>query len=69
MRDEGYGAGYRYANDDAPEGMNDRYLPEELGDRVYYEPKESGSEVEIKARLDRWRAERTARERRRNGEP
>jgi putative ATPase len=31
MRSEGYGAGYRYAHDDAPEGMNDRYLPEELG--------------------------------------
>jgi putative ATPase len=67
MRDEGYGAGYRYAHDDAPEGMNDRYLPEALGDRVYYEPKESGSEAEIKARLDRWRAERAARERRRDG--
>ncbi len=40
----------------------DRYLPEELGDRVYYEPKERGSEREIKARLDRWRAERAARE-------
>jgi putative ATPase len=69
MRSEGYGTGYRYAHDDAPEGMNDRYLPEELGDRVYYEPRESGSEVEIKARLDRWRAERTARERRPYGDP
>jgi len=62
MRSEGYGAGYRYAHDDAPEGMNAHYLPEELGDRVYYEPRESGSEAEIRARLDRWRAERTVRE-------
>jgi putative ATPase len=69
MRDEGYGAGYRYAHDDAPEGMNDRYLPEELGDRVYYEPKERGSEREIKARLDRWRAERAAREGRGDVDP
>src|SRR4028118_835130 len=61
MRSEGYGAGYRYARDDAPEGMNARYLPEELGDRVYYEPRESGSEAEIRARVDRWREERTAR--------
>ena len=30
MKSEGYGAGYRYAHDDAPEGMNDHYLPEEL---------------------------------------
>ena len=69
MRDEGYGAGYRYAHDDAPEGMNDRYLPEELGDSVYYQPRESGSEAEIKALLGRLSAERAARERRREGEP
>jgi putative ATPase len=68
MRSEGYGAGYRYAHVDAPEGMNDRYLPEELADRVYYHPRESGLEVEIKARLDRWRAERAAREQRPNGD-
>ena len=58
MRDEGYGAGYRYAHDDEAEGMNDRYLPEEFADRVYYEPKESGAEKEVKERLDRWRKER-----------
>ena len=62
MKSEGYGAGYRYAHDDAPEGMNDHYLPEELRGRVYYGPKEVGAEAEIKARLDRWRRERTARE-------
>jgi putative ATPase len=58
MREEGYGAGYRYAHDDEPEGMNDRYLPQELAGRVYYEPKKSGAEAEIKERLDRWRSER-----------
>jgi putative ATPase len=58
MRDEGYGTGYRYAHDDETEGMNDRYLPEELADRSYYEPKESGAEKEVKERLDRWRNER-----------
>jgi putative ATPase len=58
MRDEGYGIGYRYAHDDEAEGMNDRYLPEEFADRVYYEPKESGAEKEVKERLDRWRKER-----------
>jgi putative ATPase len=62
MREEGYGAGYRYAHDDEPEGMNDRYLPEELADRVYYEPKERGSEAEIRDRLGRWREEREKRE-------
>jgi putative ATPase len=62
MRDEGYGAGYRYAHDDEPEGMNDRYLPEELASRVYYEPEESGAETEIRERLQRWRREREKRE-------
>ena len=61
MKSEGYGAGYRYAHDDAPEGMNDHYLPEELQSRVYYEPKETGAEAEIKERLDRWRRERERR--------
>jgi putative ATPase len=61
MREEGYGAGYRYAHDDEPEGMNDRYLPEELAGRVYYVPKEDGEEARIKERLDRWRREREKR--------
>jgi putative ATPase len=55
MRDEGYGASYRYAHDDEPEGMNDRYLPDELTGRVYYKPKDRGAEDWIKKRLDRWR--------------
>jgi putative ATPase len=64
MRDEGYGAGYRYAHGDSEaEGMNDRYLPGELAGRVYYEPKESGAEGEIKERLERWGREREERER------
>jgi putative ATPase len=62
MKEEGYGAGYRYAHDDEPEGMNDRYLPEELAGRIYYEPKKSGSEAEIQARLSRWREARDQRE-------
>jgi putative ATPase len=64
MKDEGYGVGYRYAHGDSEaEGMNDRYLPGELAGRVYYEPKESGAEGEIKERLERWRREREERER------
>jgi putative ATPase len=61
MKDEGYGSGYRYAHADEPEGMNDRYLPQEISDRVYYEPKQSGAEGKIKERLDRWRAARAER--------
>jgi putative ATPase len=61
MREEGYGAGYRYAHDDEPEGMNDRYLPDELAERVYYEPKERGAEAEIRERIGRWRRGRESR--------
>jgi putative ATPase len=63
MKGEGYGAGYRYLHDEEQaEGMNDRYLPEELAGRVYYEPRERGTEREIKERLERWREERRERE-------
>ena len=62
MKREGYGTGYRYAHDDEPEGMNDRYLPEELKDRVYYEAKDSGAEAGIKRRLGLWRGQREDRE-------
>ena len=62
MKGEGYGSGYRYAHSDEPEGMNDRYLPGEISDRVYYEPMESGAEVAIKDRLERWRKGRERRE-------
>ena len=61
MKEEGYGAGYRYAHDDEPEGMNDRYLPDDLAGRIYYEPKEWGAEGEIRSRLERWRRERDSR--------
>ena len=62
MKGEGYGAGYRYLHDDEAEGMNDRYLPEEISGRIYYEPKNRGKEAEIKERVGRWRREREARE-------
>lgn len=61
MKDEGYGTGYRYAHDDQPEGMNQHYLPEELEGRVYYQPKESGAEAAVKARLEKWQNERKQR--------
>jgi putative ATPase len=62
MKEEGYGAGYRYAHEDEPEGMNDRYLPDELAGRVYYEPVERGAEAEIRERILRWREQRRSRE-------
>jgi putative ATPase len=61
MKEEGYSAGYRYAHDDQAEGMNDQYLPDELAERIYYEPKDRGAEIGIKERLERWRKEREVR--------
>ena len=63
MKEEGYGEGYEYLHSSGAEGMNQRYLPEELAGRVYYEPKERGNEAGIKERLERWRKEREERER------
>ena len=63
MKGEGYGADYRYLHDDGEdERMNDRYLPEGNGGRIYYEPKESGAEAGMKERVERWRRNREARE-------
>jgi putative ATPase len=62
MKQEGYGAGYRYAHDDEPEGMNDLYLPAELAGRVYYEPRSRGAEAEIRERVERWRRDREERD-------
>ena len=67
MKQEGYGTGYRYAHADEPEGMNDRYLPEEISNRIYYEPKASGEEAKIKERMERWRKSRERREHRSEG--
>lgn len=62
MRKEGYGEGYEYLHASGREGMNQRYLPEELSETVYYEPKRRGAEKEIGERLERWRREREERE-------
>jgi putative ATPase len=58
MTDLGYGRGYRYAHD-APDAQVDQaHLPEALQGRVYYHPVPRGQEVEIRARLEAWRARR-----------
>lgn len=52
MRGLGYGKGYRYPHDE-PEGYaaGERYLPEDLGDRVYYRPVPRGLEQKIAEKL------------------
>jgi putative ATPase len=54
MRNEGYGAGYRYdhAEEEAFSGQD--YFPEELGRRTFYEPTDRGYESELRKRLEVW---------------
>jgi putative ATPase len=53
MKDEGYGAGYRYAHDyDQGVVPGETYLPDALVGEVFYEPTERGEEAKIKARLE-----------------
>ena len=54
MKQQEYGAGYRYDHDqpDAFSGQN--YFPEGMGRESYYDPVERGFEREVKRRLDYW---------------
>jgi putative ATPase len=52
MKQEGYGAGYKYAHDfEDAVAPGETYLPDELVGRLLYEPTERGEEARIKARL------------------
>ena len=56
MKELGYGSGYRYAHDE-PEAFaaGERYLPEGMPDRRYYEPAPRGLELKIGEALARLR--------------
>jgi putative ATPase len=58
MRDDGYGAGYRYAHDE-PEGIarGETYLPEPIDGSRFYEPTDRGYERTLGERLRRLRGE------------
>src|SRR6187431_1448111 len=54
MKEEQYGAGYRYDHD-APDAFSGQdYFPEALGRQQFYDPPERGFEREIRKRLDYW---------------
>ena len=61
MRQEGYGAGYRYDQDEPDAFSGQDYFPEALGRRTFYDPPERGFEREIRKRLDYWAKLREAR--------
>ena len=57
MKGLGYGRGYQYAHDDPDAIVAQDHLPTALRGRTYYHPVPRGFEQEIRARLERWRAE------------
>jgi putative ATPase len=59
MKQEGYGAGYKYAHD-FDEGVvpGETYLPDALVGEAIYEPTEHGEETRIRARIAALRASR-----------
>ena len=61
MKDLGYGKGYAYDHDAEGGFSGQDYFPEEMGRRSFYQPRDSGNEVRIKERLERWAALRAQR--------
>lgn len=57
MKNLGHSQGYRYAHDE-PGGFaaGERYFPDDIDDRHYYEPVEAGLEIKIKTKLAELRA-------------
>lgn len=54
MEELGYHAGYRFAHDSEDAYLPQEYLPEEIRDRVLYEPGRFGYERDIAKRLEWW---------------
>ncbi len=53
MKELGYGEGYRYAHDEpGAYAAGEVYLPQEIRDRVYYQPSNRGLEMKISEKLD-----------------
>ena len=57
LEELGHGKGYRYAHDD-PDAFSkgQTYFPEEMGEKVYYEPTDRGLEIKIKEKLEQLRS-------------
>ncbi len=60
MKEAGYGEGYVYPHDEPDHFTPGRNLPEGVEDARFYQPTSRGAEAQLAARLERWRALRTA---------
>jgi putative ATPase len=54
MKDQEYGAGYRYDHDEPDAFSGQTYFPDAMGRERYYTPVERGFEREIGKRLEWW---------------
>ena len=58
LKELGYGKDYRYAHDEPGAiSKGQTYFPEEMGEKIYYEPTDRGLEIKIKEKLDQLRSE------------
>ena len=53
MKDLEYGKEYKYSHDYDQHFVEQQYLPDNLKDRIYYRPSESGIEKSIRERLNK----------------
>ncbi len=56
MKNLDYGKDYKYPHDFPGHFVREQYLPDEIKDRVFYEPTDQGQEKQIRARVARWRS-------------
>ncbi len=54
MKELGYGKGYRYSHDYDNHYSYQRYFPDEMKEKEYYQPSQFGFEKEMKKRLEWW---------------
>ncbi|UCI05821.1 replication-associated recombination protein A [Mesorhizobium sp. B1-1-8] len=62
MKQEDYGAGYRYDHDEPDAFSGQDYFPEKMGRHTFYDPPERGFEREVRKRLEYWAKLRKERE-------
>lgn len=61
MKEESYGAGYRYDHDEPDAFSGQNYFPEKMGRQRFYDPPDRGFERDIRKRLDYWKKLRAER--------
>jgi putative ATPase len=54
MKEQDYGAGYRYDHDEPDAFSGQNYFPHQMGRETYYDPVERGFERDVKKRLEYW---------------